>query len=90
MINKEALLHFKSNALLINTARGGLIDDEALAEALNEGRIFGAGLDVLEGEEFLFEENIVNSPVENAAKVIVESKILTEKPNVPSCFPRLK
>ncbi len=40
----------KKSALLINTARGELVDTKALVEALNEGVIAGAGLDVLEGE----------------------------------------
>lgn len=47
MINEKSLALFKSTAYLINTARGGLIDEKALADALNEGRIAGAGLDVL-------------------------------------------
>lgn len=47
MINEKSLSMFKSTAYLINTARGGLIDEEALANALNQGKIAGAGLDVL-------------------------------------------
>ena len=40
----------KRDAILINTARGGLIDDHALLAALREGRIAGAGIDVLRNE----------------------------------------
>lgn len=47
MINEQSLSLFKPTAYLINTARGGLIDEYALANALNEGRLAGAGLDVL-------------------------------------------
>ena len=50
MINRERIRVMKSSAILINTARGGLIDEEALAEALRERRIAGAGLDVLAEE----------------------------------------
>lgn len=50
MINAETLALFKENSVLINTARGGLIDEFALAKALNDGRIAGAGLDVLASE----------------------------------------
>ena len=50
MINEQSLKLFKPTAYLINTARGGLIDEFALAAALNEGRIAGAGLDVLTSE----------------------------------------
>ena len=47
MINEKSLSMFKPTVYLINTARGGLIDEEALANALNQGKIAGAGLDVL-------------------------------------------
>ncbi len=50
MINEQSLALFKPTAYLINTARGGLIDENALAAALNEGKIAGAALDVMTSE----------------------------------------
>jgi glycerate dehydrogenase len=47
LINAERLSWMRPTALLLNTSRGGLIDEPALAEALNSGKIAGAGLDVL-------------------------------------------
>ena len=47
MVNEKSLSLMKKTAFLINTSRGGAIDEPALAEALNGGKIAGAGLDVL-------------------------------------------
>jgi glycerate dehydrogenase len=47
LINIDAFRRMKRNALLINTARGGLVDEAALIQALDEGLIAGAGFDVL-------------------------------------------
>jgi glyoxylate reductase len=50
LIGKDELSLMKRNAILINTARGGLIDEDALFHALKDGVIWGAGLDVFEQE----------------------------------------
>jgi glycerate dehydrogenase len=50
LINRQRLELMKPSAFLLNTSRGPLVDEEALAAALNAGRIAGAGLDVLAAE----------------------------------------
>lgn len=50
VIFEEELRAMKPSAILINAARGGLVDEQALDRALREGRLFGAGLDVLKAE----------------------------------------
>jgi D-lactate dehydrogenase len=55
IINKENIKLLKKGSILINTARGGLVDIEALKYALDKKIIAGAGLDVLECEEYVKE-----------------------------------
>jgi glycerate dehydrogenase len=50
VVNAERLKKMKSSAIVINTGRGPLVDEQALADALNNGTIAGAGLDVLSTE----------------------------------------
>jgi lactate dehydrogenase-like 2-hydroxyacid dehydrogenase len=67
IIGEEQLALMRSSAMLFNIARGGLIDEPALAKALKEHKIAGAGLDVFEGEPSVYPglsglPNIVMTP----------------------------
>ena len=66
-IGATEIAQMKPTATLINIARGGIVDDVALAQALQEGKIFAAGLDVFEGEpnvhpDLLKLSNVVLAP----------------------------
>eukprot|EP00079_Xenopus_tropicalis_P028269 XP_012823168.1 PREDICTED: C-terminal-binding protein 2 isoform X1 [Xenopus tropicalis] len=54
LINDFTIKQMRQGAFLVNTARGGLVDEKSLAQALKEGRIRGAALDVHEVEPFIF------------------------------------
>ncbi|MEN6474266.1 MAG: D-glycerate dehydrogenase [Syntrophaceae bacterium] len=80
MIGRRELGLMKSTAVLINTARGALIDEGALVEALRRGRIAGAGLDVYENEPRVHPglmelENVVTLPHIGSATHTTRSKM---------------
>ena len=68
MIGAKELAKMKKSAILINTARGKIVNEEALVKALKEGQIRGAGLDVFEKEPLPVDdplttlENVVLTP----------------------------
>ncbi|MFL2134388.1 D-2-hydroxyacid dehydrogenase [Desemzia sp. FAM 24101] len=50
LINQDTIFKMKDGVILLNTSRGGLLDEEAVAEALNNGKIYAAGVDVVSTE----------------------------------------
>ena len=62
LLDAEHIALMKPDAVVVNTARGPVIDTDALAAALREGRLWGAGLDVFEGEPVDFESAICKAP----------------------------
>jgi D-3-phosphoglycerate dehydrogenase len=80
LIGKEEIARMKDGATLINTARGGAIDEEALLEALNSGKLRGVGLDVFENEptpkrELLDHPRVSMSPHIGAATLEAQANI---------------
>ena len=84
LLNVKNIKSVKKGALFINTARGDLIETQALHYALNTGIFAGAGLDVFEGEELVKEENQMltrNVPVEKL-HALLQKNILLKMENV--------
>jgi D-specific alpha-keto acid dehydrogenase len=65
LINRQRIEQMKHGAFIINTGRGSLLDTEALIPALESGRLGGAALDVLEGEEGIFYTDCRNKAIES-------------------------
>lgn len=61
MIDKKAIAMMKRHAVIINTARGGLVNEYDLAQALNSGRIYGVGVDVVSREPILAENPLLTA-----------------------------
>jgi D-specific alpha-keto acid dehydrogenase len=77
LLNRQRIEQMKHGAFIINTGRGSLLDSEALIPALESGRLGGAALDVLEGEEGVFYVDCRNKPIESKSLLRLQ-----ELPNV--------
>ena len=84
LIGRERLATVKRGALLINTARGPIVDTEALLWALDEGILGGAGLDVFEGEDVMErEEALLARPgAEEQLRAAMRVHLLQRRENV--------
>jgi D-lactate dehydrogenase len=84
LINKNNLKKIKKGAILINTSRGGVVETDALYEALEKKMLGGAGLDVIEGEELIKEEHqlIGNKINQKKWKTIVRDHKIFNMDNV--------
>lgn len=78
IIGKEELALMKDSAIIINTARGGLIDDAQLIQALQSGKLAGAGLDCLENE------NLAENPLASMENVIITPHMGGTSNDLPS------
>jgi len=83
IINRESIQKMKKGSVLINTARGGLVETEAIAQGLREGILLGVGLDVLEEEAFVEDEARLlfeAHPREESLKTVLENHYLIAHP----------
>ena len=78
LLDRQRIERMKPGAFVINTGRGSLLDTEALVSALEGGRLGGAALDVLEGEEGVFYADRRNKPI--------ESKLLLRLQELPNAL----
>lgn len=82
MINNKNIERIKKGAFLINVARGGLVETEALVRALKEGIIEGVGLDVLEEEDLIGKEKSLKNESSSVLKTLLSNQYLINHPKV--------
>lgn len=73
LLNKDAFELMKKGVIIINTARGDLIDTQALYRSLRQGIVGGAGLDVLENEDFLLHDEAMSGSAEENPEMLLDS-----------------
>jgi D-specific alpha-keto acid dehydrogenase len=78
LLDRARVQQMKHGAFVVNTGRGALLDTEALVPALESGRLGGAALDVLEGEEGIFYADCRGKPI--------ESRLLLRLQELPNAF----
>jgi len=84
MIGADQFARMKRGAIVINTARGGVIDEDALVSALNSGKVAGAGLDVFAreplpaGHPFVAMDNVVMTPVSAWSTVDASARMINQ------------
>jgi glyoxylate reductase len=62
LLDADRIATMKPGAVLVNTARGGIVDERALAQALDDGRLYAAGLDVFEREPIAMDNPLLHHP----------------------------
>ena len=84
LINRSNLKLIKKGAILINTARGGIVETEAIIEGLDRGIFSGVGLDVLEGEQLIREEKevLTEEHSQDELKLLLSNHILMNREDV--------
>jgi D-lactate dehydrogenase len=73
IINRDAIAKMKDGVILVNTARGGLVDSEAWIDAVESGKISGAALDVHEDELSLYYKDLRGQPLSNRTLAVLRS-----------------
>jgi D-lactate dehydrogenase len=84
LLGRPQFAAMKRGAYVINTSRGGLVDTDALIDALETGKLSGAGLDVLEGEELIKEEKqLLQQPLDvERLRTAVRNRVLLSREDV--------
>ncbi len=84
LINSDAIKKMKDGVILINTSRGEIIDTDALFKGLQSGKVGGAGLDVIEGEQLVIEEAQLHKDADHKEhwNLLYKDKQILRMPNV--------